>query len=98
MAADVLAAGVPQRGGRIDVHRVQWSDEIRAGDITRRGIIDELHVRGEVFRTDVNDATCASNSATIGPDADGKAGGCDNIRVVIPTPQPPAITYWREYN
>jgi competence protein ComEC len=46
-------------------------------------VIAELDARGEVFRTDTNDADCAMNPAKIGPDADGEPGGCDNIRVVI---------------
>jgi competence protein ComEC len=48
-----------------------------------QAVITELMSRGQVFRTDVNDAACATNPAKIGPDADGKAGGCDSVRVVI---------------
>jgi hypothetical protein len=36
-------------------------------------VIAELEARGQVFRTDVNDAACAANAAKIGPDADGAA-------------------------
>ncbi len=47
-------------------------------------IISELNARGgQLFRTDLNDKTCGQNAAKIGPDADGKPGGCDNVRVVI---------------
>jgi hypothetical protein len=46
-------------------------------------VINELASRGQVFRTDQNDAACATNPAKIGPDNDGAAGGCDNIRIVI---------------
>lgn len=46
-------------------------------------VIDELITRGAVFRTDRDDADCASQPAKLGPDADGRAGGCDNIRVLI---------------
>jgi len=46
-------------------------------------IISELQSRGQVFRTDTNDAACAINPSKIGPDNDGHAGGCDNIRLVI---------------
>ena len=49
-------------------------------------VIAELEARGEVFRTDVEDAACAANAAKIGPDADGEPGGCDNIRVLIGPP------------
>jgi hypothetical protein len=43
----------------------------------------ELRRRGTVWRTDIYDAGCAANPAKIGPDNDGKAGGCDNVRIVI---------------
>jgi len=46
-------------------------------------VIDELMSRGQVFRTDVNDSACALNSAKIGADSDGKAGGCDNVQITI---------------
>jgi hypothetical protein len=46
-------------------------------------IISELQSRGQVLRTDTNDAACAVNPSKIGPDNDGHAGGCDNIRLVI---------------
>ncbi len=31
----------------------------------------------------------------IGPDNDDKAGGCDNVRIVLPSNGQPAITYFR---
>lgn len=46
-------------------------------------VIDQLDRRGEVWRTDIADAACKTKSAKIGPDNDGKPGGCDNIRIVI---------------
>jgi len=46
-------------------------------------VIAELDARGDVFRTDINDAGCAANPTKIGPDNDGEPGGCNNIRVVI---------------
>jgi hypothetical protein len=57
-------------------------------------VISELAGRGDVFRTDVNDAACAANPAKVGPDNDGKRGGCTNIRLRIgatPTVQLPII-------
>jgi hypothetical protein len=33
--------------------------------------------------SDVDGGACAANAAKIGPDADGRAGGCDNIRLLI---------------
>jgi competence protein ComEC len=47
-------------------------------------VITELTSRGQVFRTDQDDESCAHNPAKIGPDDDGRAGGCDNIRITIP--------------
>jgi competence protein ComEC len=46
-------------------------------------IVAELEARGQVFRTDVDDAACGANPAKIGPDADGQPGGCDNVRVLL---------------
>ena len=57
-------------------------------------VISELTTRGQVFRTDNNDATCAQNPAKIGPDKDGHAGGCDNIRVVISDTSPLQVSVW----
>jgi competence protein ComEC len=58
-------------------------------------VITELSSHGQVFRTDLNDATCGQNPAKIGPDADGKPGGCDNIRVTIPETGSPTVAYVR---
>ena len=46
-------------------------------------IVAELEARGQLFRTDMDDAACGANAAKIGPDTDGRPGGCDNIRVVL---------------
>jgi competence protein ComEC len=46
-------------------------------------IISELSPRGEVFRTDRNDAACKTNPAKVGPDNDDQPGGCDNVRITI---------------
>jgi competence protein ComEC len=46
-------------------------------------IRDELKARGELWETYLNDATCKTNPAKIGPDNDGKAGGCDNVVITI---------------
>jgi beta-lactamase superfamily II metal-dependent hydrolase len=46
-------------------------------------VIEALESFGPVFRTDVDDAACASDTAKIGPDSDGKPGGCSNVRVTI---------------
>jgi hypothetical protein len=46
-------------------------------------VVSELAARGTVFRTDAADGVCATNAAKIGPDADGRAGGCDSVRFVV---------------
>jgi beta-lactamase superfamily II metal-dependent hydrolase len=57
-------------------------------------IVQALEKRGKLFRTDLNDQTCGQNPAKIGPDNDGKAGGCDNVRIILSN-TPPAVTYLR---
>jgi beta-lactamase superfamily II metal-dependent hydrolase len=47
-------------------------------------IISELTSRGQVFRTDLNDAQCAISAAKVGADDDGQPGGCDNVLVTLP--------------
>lgn len=46
-------------------------------------VVTALQARGSVFRTDQDDAACATTSHKIGPDADGEPGGCDNVHVQI---------------
>jgi len=58
-------------------------------------VIDELAGRGQVFRTDLDDEACRVNPEKIGPDADDKAGGCDNIRITIPATGSPQVEFWR---
>jgi beta-lactamase superfamily II metal-dependent hydrolase len=57
-------------------------------------VISELVARGQVFRTDMDDEACKTNPAKIGPDNDGEAGGCDNIRVVISPNAPMQVSVW----
>jgi beta-lactamase superfamily II metal-dependent hydrolase len=47
-------------------------------------VTNELSARGQLFRTDLNDTACKTSTTKIGPKTDGKAGGCDNVRVTIP--------------
>jgi hypothetical protein len=58
-------------------------------------VVTELTSRGKVFRTDLNDATCGTNAAKIGPDNDGQPGGCDNVRVTIPAAGSRQVDYFR---
>lgn len=46
-------------------------------------IVAELETRGQVFRTDLEDDACLASSDKVGPDDDGKPGGCDNVFVTI---------------
>ena len=46
-------------------------------------VIAELGLRGQLFRTDVNDAACRTATTKVGPDADNRPGGCTNIRVSV---------------
>jgi competence protein ComEC len=46
-------------------------------------VIDEYNRRGQLWTTALNDKTCPTNTRKIGPDNDGRPGGCDNIRIVI---------------
>ena len=57
-------------------------------------VVSALTSRGQVFRTDTNDTACKTNPAKIGPDNDGRAGGCDNIRVVIAPTAPLQVSVW----
>jgi hypothetical protein len=59
------------------------ADEVRQRGLPDADVIAELEARGQLFRTDVDDAACGANAAKIGPDADGQPGGCDNIRVLL---------------
>jgi competence protein ComEC len=58
-------------------------------------VIAEYERRGTVWRTDLNDKTCATQAAKIGPDNDGRPGGCDNIRIVIRPDGSVAADYFR---
>jgi hypothetical protein len=59
-------------------------------------VIEELTRRGRVFRTDIDDGACAAHQAKIGPDEDGRSGGCNNVRISM-SGSSPSITsdYWR---
>ncbi|WP_135213173.1 SH3 domain-containing protein [Vitreimonas flagellata] len=46
-------------------------------------VIQELEERGAVWRTDITDSRCRREANKIGPDADNRAGGCDNIQIFV---------------
>jgi competence protein ComEC len=94
LRADILVAGhhgstTSSRTAFLDAvgaaHYVVSSGPTRYGSVTLPDapVIAEFTRRGAVWRTDLNDATCGANPAKIGPDADRKPGGCDNIRIAI---------------
>lgn len=58
-------------------------------------VINALSARGQIFRTDTNDQGCRLNPAKIGTDADNRAGGCDNIRILIPSTGLPQVSIFR---
>jgi competence protein ComEC len=43
----------------------------------------ELEGRGVLLRTNLDDMACAQNPTKIGPDKDGKPGGCDNVVITV---------------
>lgn len=46
-------------------------------------VVQEFRGRGTLWATNDNDPACRTNPGKIGNDADGKPGGCDNIRIDI---------------
>jgi competence protein ComEC len=52
-------------------------------------VIAELATRGQLFRTDANDAACRTATNKVGPDADDRPGGCTNVRLAV---SPSALT------
>jgi competence protein ComEC len=61
-------------------------------------VVDLLAQRGPVLRTDLDDVACATSTAKIGRDADGRPGGCDNIRVTFRRGEAPRGEYWRGHD
>ena len=72
------------------------SGPMQYGSVTLpdQSIVTELQSRGQVFRTDVDDAACGQNPNKIGPDADGEPGGCTNIRIVLKDGVSPQVSVW----
>lgn len=61
-------------------------------------VVDLLTKRGRVMRTDLDDVACATSPAKIGRDADGRAGGCDNIRITLRAGEEVRGEYWRGHD
>jgi beta-lactamase superfamily II metal-dependent hydrolase len=58
-------------------------------------VVAELARRGRILRTDLDDEACTRTPAKIGPDADGRPGGCDNILIEIDPSGAIRADYWR---
>jgi len=58
-------------------------------------VVTELESRGQVFRTDLDDDACESSLDKVGPDDDGKPGGCENVLVTISASGPTTADYRR---
>jgi len=58
-------------------------------------IVTSLKGRGQLFETYTNDALCRTSAAKIGPDNDGKPGGCDAVRITISSQGQIAAAYNR---
>lgn len=56
-------------------------------------VVAALDGRGTVWRTDRDDAACAASVDKVGEAADGKPGGCDNVRMTL-TPERIRTEYW----
>jgi beta-lactamase superfamily II metal-dependent hydrolase len=63
-----------------------------------QAVVTELQSRGQVFRTDTDDTACATNPTKIGPVNDGRAGGCDNVRITVSDSTPMSVQMWRGLN
>lgn len=94
LRSDILIAGhhgstTSSRSAFLDAvgaaHYVVSSGPTRYGSVTLPDapVIAEFTRRGSVWRTDLSDSACATSAAKIGPDSDGRAGGCDNVRIVV---------------
>jgi competence protein ComEC len=57
-------------------------------------VVAELARVAEVVRTDANDDACTTNAAKIGPDADGKPGGCSNVTITLKRGTAPHVKVW----
>lgn len=60
-------------------------------------VIAELEKLGQVFRTDLEDASCLMSPDKVGTDSDDKPGGCNNVLVTL-TPKKPISVRYRQIN
>lgn len=106
LRSDMLVAG---HHGSMSSNRVKFLDAVgahvfvissgpkRYGSVTLPDppVVNELRGRGAVWQTDFDDGSCRTDAAKIGLDNDGKAGGCDNILVRIPSAGDLIVNYER---
>jgi len=105
VAARILIAG---HHGSMTSSRIAFLDAVGAsvsvisagptkyGSVTLpdAAVVQQLTSRGQVFRTDNDDAACALSPSKVGPKADGKPGGCDNIQFVISDTSALRVSVW----
>jgi hypothetical protein len=58
-------------------------------------VVAELSRRGRILRTDLDDDACAAAPSKVGPDADGRPGGCDNVLIEVDVRGQIRADYWR---
>lgn len=106
LRADILVAGhhgskTSSRTAFLDAigasHYIVSAGPTRYASVTLpdREVVEQLARRGTVWRTDLDDEACKVNEAKIGPDNDGKPGGCDNVRILIDSAGAIAADYFR---
>ncbi len=61
-------------------------------------IVSSLKSRGQLFETYANDAQCRTATQKIGPDNDGRPGGCDAVRIAIAANGQMAAGYDRSHD
>ena len=91
---DLVSNRVPRCDRFVDCCGVGGANAYGTVTLPDPSIVTELQSRGQVFRTDVDDAACGRNPNKIGPDADGEPGGCTNIRIVLKDGGPPQVSVW----
>ena len=68
---------------RVIVRQSASGQSVQIGSLTPGQQAEFIGSVPNVFRTNLNDGTCPTNPKKVGPDNDGQAGGCDNVRLTI---------------
>lgn len=69
----------------------KYSGTALPDEVVRREYLE----RGRLFETNSGDPECKTNMTKIGPDGDGRPGGCENIHIRISGSVPPEVHYFR---